>query len=140
MELPTEHIIIIFWAMALNSVCNFRRYLIDSREKFQKSLHIFLNPSEIVRQNTRALVLTRPSVNSDRRALRFVHHLSVNASIYTSIIMACPLVYPSVIVAKCRNFFATLCEIPTSMCPSVYPSVKLAIFLFIVCLSSCTKT
>jgi hypothetical protein len=36
MELPTEHIIIIFWAMALNSVYNFRQYLIDSREKISK--------------------------------------------------------------------------------------------------------
>ena len=31
---------------------------------------------------------------------------------------------PSVNVAKSRNFFATLCEIPTGYSPSVYPSVK----------------
>jgi hypothetical protein len=31
---------------------------------------------------------------------------------------------PSVNVAKSRNFFATLCEIPTGYIPSVYPSVK----------------
>ena len=30
----------------------------------------------------------------------------------------------SVNVAKSRNFFATLCEIPTGYIPSVYPSVK----------------
>ena len=35
-ELPTEHIIIIFWAVALNSVGNFRRYLIDSCAKISK--------------------------------------------------------------------------------------------------------
>ena len=35
-----------------------------------------------------------------------------------------PSVYPSVNVAKSRNFFATLCEIPTGYIPSVYPSVK----------------
>ena len=31
---------------------------------------------------------------------------------------------PSVNVAKSRNFFATLCEIPTGYIPSVYPSVN----------------
>ena len=31
---------------------------------------------------------------------------------------------PSVNVAKSRNFFATLCEIPTGYSTSVYPSVK----------------
>ena len=31
---------------------------------------------------------------------------------------------PSVNVAKSRNFFATLCEIPTGYSPSVYTSVK----------------
>jgi hypothetical protein len=31
---------------------------------------------------------------------------------------------PSVNVAKSRNFFATLCEIPTGYILSVYPSVK----------------
>ena len=35
-----------------------------------------------------------------------------------------PSVYPSVNVAKSRNFFATLCEIPTGYSPSVYTSVK----------------
>ena len=33
---------------------------------------------------------------------------------------------PSVNVAKSRNFFATLCEIPTGYIPSVYPSVNVA--------------
>jgi hypothetical protein len=37
---------------------------------------------------------------------------------------------PSVNVAKSRNFFATLCEIPTGYMLSVYPSVKRYIFLF----------
>jgi len=31
---------------------------------------------------------------------------------------------PSVNVEKSRNFFTTLCEIPTGYMPSVYPSVK----------------
>jgi len=35
-----------------------------------------------------------------------------------------PSVYPSVNVVKFRNFFATLCEIPTGYSPSVYTSVK----------------
>jgi hypothetical protein len=35
-----------------------------------------------------------------------------------------PSVYPSVNVAKSRNCFATLCEIPTGYNPSVYTSVK----------------
>jgi len=33
---------------------------------------------------------------------------------------------PSVIVAQSRNFFATLCEIPTGYGPSVKPSVSVA--------------
>jgi len=86
-----------------------------------------------------ALDLLRPSANpsvtSDRCALWNVRHPLVNASVYTSVIMAkchnffgtlCeiptgtrPSVYSSVIVAKYRNFFATLCEIPTGISPSV---------------------
>jgi len=85
--------------------------------------------SEIVRQNTRALVFPRPSANplvtAERRALWNVHHPSVNVSVYTSVIME----GPSVSVAKYHNCFATLCEIPTGIISSVYPSVKLAIFL-----------
>jgi len=34
-------------------------------------------------------------------------------------------VKPSVSVAQSRKFFSTLCEIPTGYSPSVYPSVKL---------------
>jgi len=105
-----------------------------------------------VRQSTHALVLpcpsANPSVTSDRRALWNVCHPLVNALVYTSIIMAglsvivakyrncfatlCeipkgirPPVYLSVIMAKCHNLFATLCEIPTG----ISPLVKLAIFL-----------
>ena len=40
---------------------------------------------------------------------------------------------PSVNVAKSRNFFASLCEIPTGYIPSVYPSVKGKFFLFFLC-------
>jgi len=50
MELPTENRIIFFWAVALNSVSNFHRYLIDFRTKN------FKNPSivfDIRRQNHR---------------------------------------------------------------------------------------
>jgi len=83
-----------------------------------------------VRQNTHTLVLscpsTNPSVTSDKRALWIVCHPSVNASGYTSIIMACLSVYPPIMVAKDRNFFATLCEIPTAICLPVYPSVIVA--------------
>ena len=86
-----------------------------------------------MRQNTRALVLLCPSANplvtAERRALWNVHHPSVNVSVYTSVIMEGPSVYPSVSVAKYHNCFATLCEIPTGIISSVYPSVKLAIFL-----------
>jgi len=64
-----------------------------------------------------------PSVTSDRCALWNVRHPLVNASVYTSVIMAGASVYPSVIVEKYHNFFATLCEIPTGTRPSVYPSV-----------------
>jgi hypothetical protein len=38
----------------------------------------------------------------------------------------CPSVKPSVKVAQSCNFFATLCEIPTGYCPSVNPSVTVA--------------
>jgi len=35
-ELPTENRIIFFWAVALNSIGNFSRYLIDFRTKISK--------------------------------------------------------------------------------------------------------
>ena len=67
-----------------------------------------------------------PSVTSDRCALWNLRHPLVNASVYTLVIMAGASVYPSVIVEKYRNFFASLCEIPTGTRPSVYPSVIVA--------------
>jgi hypothetical protein len=39
---PTENIIIIFWAVALNSVSNIRRYLIETRAKISKIPLYFL--------------------------------------------------------------------------------------------------
>jgi len=91
------------------------------------------------------LVLPRSSATSDRCALWNVCHPSVNTSVYTSVIMAGASVIvakyrnffatlceiptgtnPSVIVAKCCNFFVTLCEIPTGRIPSIYPLVIVA--------------
>jgi len=39
---PTENIIIIFWAVALNSISNIRRYLIETRAKISKIPLYFL--------------------------------------------------------------------------------------------------
>jgi hypothetical protein len=46
---PMENIIIIFWTVALKSVGNFRRYLIDSRTKNFKNLSIFFEVRRQIR-------------------------------------------------------------------------------------------
>ena len=146
-ELSTKNIIIIFWAVALNSVGNIRRYLIETRAKISKippyfSISVGKSIGNCVPEHTSIGFAT--SVGKFWQACASVCvPSSVNTSVYTSVIMACLSVYtsviiltsvrfglcairrvhPSVIVAKCRIFFPTLCEIPTGICLSVYPSV-----------------
>ena len=110
--------IIFFWAVALNSVSNFCRYLIDFRTKILKIPLDFLMS---VGKSVGNCMLEHAHISFAASFEKVVGNCADRKAMWQSCVLECaPSINESIgDYGRGRNFFATLGEIPTSHISSV---------------------